>query len=53
MLEISQNPGGKGVSRRTPFINPQNFLNYAYILWSKIAKLSSQKVSAEHPQKIH
>jgi hypothetical protein len=25
-------PGGKGVSRRTPFIQPQNFLNYGYIL---------------------
>jgi len=45
--------GGKWVSGRTPFIHPQNFLTYAYILWSKIAKLSSQKVSTEYPQKIH
>jgi hypothetical protein len=57
MLEISQNPGGGGggkwVSRRTPFIHPRYFINYGYILWSKIAKLSSEKVSAEHPQKMH
>jgi hypothetical protein len=54
MLEISQKPGGgEWVSGRTPFIHPQNFLTYGYILWSKIAKLSSQKVSTEHPQKMH
>jgi hypothetical protein len=53
MLEISQNPGGKWVSRWTPFIHPLYFLNYGYILWSKIAKSSSEKVSAEHPQKMH
>jgi hypothetical protein len=25
-------PGGEGVSRQTPFIQPKNFLNYGYIL---------------------
>jgi hypothetical protein len=44
---------GKQVSRQTPFIHPQNFLTYGYILSSKITKLSSQKVSAEHSQKMH
>jgi hypothetical protein len=53
MLEISQNPGGKWVSRRTPFIHPLYFLNYVYISWSKIAKFSSWKWSTEHPQKMH
>jgi hypothetical protein len=53
MLEISQKPGGKWVSGRTPFIHPLYFLNYEYILWSKIAKLSSRKWSTEHPQKMH
>jgi hypothetical protein len=38
---------------RTPFIHPQHFLNYGYILWSEITKLYSQKVSAEHPEKMH
>jgi hypothetical protein len=53
MLGSSQNPGGKGVSRWTPFIHPQNFLTYVYIVWSKIDKLSFKKVSAAHPQKMH
>jgi hypothetical protein len=45
--------GGEWVSGRTPFIHPQYFLNYGYILWSKTTKLSSEKVSTEHPQKMH
>ncbi len=50
MLEISQKLGG---SRQIPFIYPWYLLNCGYVLWSKIAKLYSEKVSTEHPQKMH